>query len=38
VLNGEVEWIGEDANDRGMIAIKNNVVKVKVAKIIYEEV
>jgi len=38
VLNGEVEWIGEDSNDRGMIVIKNNVVKVKFAKITFEEV
>jgi hypothetical protein len=38
VLNGEVEWFGEDANDRGMICIADNVVKVKVAKITYEEV
>lgn len=38
VLNGDVEWAGEDHNDRGMICIKNNVVKVKVAKIVFEEV
>lgn len=38
VLNGEVEWAGEDHNDRGRIDIKNNVVKVKVAKITFEEV
>lgn len=38
VLNGEVEWFGEDANDRGMICIQDNVVKVKIAKVIYEEV
>jgi len=38
VLNGEVEWQGEERDDRGMIAIENNVVKVKVAKVIYEEV
>jgi hypothetical protein len=38
VLDGEVEWFGEDANDRGMICIKDNVVKVKIAKVIYEEV
>jgi hypothetical protein len=36
VLNGEVEWIGEDSGDRGMIAIINNVVRIKVAKITYE--
>lgn len=38
VLNGEVEWFGEDSNDRGMICIEDNVVKVKIAKIVYEEV
>jgi len=38
VLNGEVEWQGEERDDRGMIVIKDNVVKVKVAKVIYEEV
>lgn len=36
-LNGEVEWIGEDPNDRGMIVIDNNVVKVKTGRIIYED-
>jgi hypothetical protein len=38
VLNGEVEWQGEERDDRGMIVINDNVVKVKVAKVIYEEV
>lgn len=38
VLNGEVEWIGEDSNDRGKIVVKNNTVKTKVAKIVYEDV
>ena len=37
-VNGEVEWIGEDPNDRGLIVIKNNLVKVKVAKVVYEDV
>jgi hypothetical protein len=27
-LNGTVEWLGEDADDRGQIVIKDNVVKV----------
>ena len=31
-LNGEVFWIGEDDGDRGKIVIKNNVVKVYLAK------
>lgn len=38
VLNGEVEWQGEERDDRGMIVVDNNVVKVKVAKVTYEEV
>jgi hypothetical protein len=38
VLDGEVEWVGEDPNDRGMIIIDNNVVKTKIARIVYEEV
>jgi hypothetical protein len=38
VLDGEVEWVGEDPNDRGLIVVKNNVVKTKVAKITFEEV
>lgn len=37
VLNGEVYWIGEDADDRGIIVIKDNVVKTKVARIVYED-
>jgi hypothetical protein len=37
VLNGEVEWSGDDADDRGLICIDNNVVKIKVARITYEE-
>lgn len=38
VLNGEVEWFGEDSNDRGLICIEDNVVKTKIAKIVYEDV
>jgi len=29
ILNGEVEWIGEDPNDRGKIIVTDNVVKVQ---------
>ena len=36
-LNGEVEWYGEDANDRGLIVVDNNVVKTKIARIVYED-
>lgn len=37
-LNGEVEWYGEDANDRGLIVVDNNDVKTKIARIVYEDV
>jgi hypothetical protein len=38
VLNGEVEWNGEDRDDIGMIAIDSNEVKVKNGRVVYEEV
>lgn len=36
VLNGEVEWFGEDHSDRGKIVVANNVVSTKTAKIVWE--
>jgi len=36
ILNGEVEWLGEDHDDRGKIIVKNNVVTIKTAVISYE--
>jgi hypothetical protein len=36
ILNGEVEWQGEDAKDIGKIVVTNNEVKVLNAKIVYE--
>lgn len=36
VLNGTVEWSGEESGDLGRIEITNNVVKVKTGKVIYE--
>ena len=36
ILNGEVEWFGEDYNDRGLIIVKNNVVEIKYGRVIYE--
>jgi hypothetical protein len=33
ILNGEVEWIGEDPDDRGKITINNNLIKYKLAQI-----
>lgn len=35
-LNGEIEWEGEDRNDRGKIVVKDNEVKIKQAKITFE--
>jgi len=37
MLNGEVEWVGEDSKDQGKIVVKDNVVRVKRAVITYEE-
>lgn len=34
-LSGEVEWMGEDSNDRGMIVVVDNEVKTKRAKITF---
>jgi len=34
-LNGEIEWDGEDSDDRGKIIVKDNVVKELVAKITF---
>jgi hypothetical protein len=36
VLNGEVEWQGEDQGDVGKIIVKDNVVTTKKAKITWE--
>lgn len=36
VLNGEVEWDGEDSSDMGMIIIENNVVNIKIGRNYYE--
>ncbi len=35
-LNGEVEWQGEERDDRGMIIVKDNVVTTKKAKVTWE--
>ena len=32
-----MEWSGDDSDDRGLICIDNNVVKIKVARITYTE-
>lgn len=35
VLNGDVEWYGEDADDRGIIRVRDNKVKAYEAQISY---
>lgn len=37
VLNGEVDWVGEDFDDRGKIKVVNNVIKVGTGKWVWEE-
>jgi hypothetical protein len=37
VLNGTVEWQGEDSEDVGRIGVKKNVVKTQQAKLVYED-
>ena len=38
VVNGSVEWQGEERDDRGLIEVEDNVVTTKVGRIVYEEV
>lgn len=38
ILNGEVEWQGEDNSDRGIIVVKNNVVSKRRGKFVWDEV
>jgi hypothetical protein len=35
-LNGEVEWQGEDRDDRGLIVVNDNQITTKIARITYE--
>lgn len=37
VLSGEVEWEGEDRDDRGKIVVKDNVVTSKEARVVYDD-
>jgi len=37
VVNGEVEWVGEDRDDRGKIVITANVVEAFVGRTTYDE-
>lgn len=36
VLNGEVEWTGEENGDIGLIIVKDNIVTTKEGKIVYD--
>ncbi len=36
IVNGEVEWNGEEHGDLGLIEVKDNVVTAKPGKIVYE--
>ena len=36
VLNGEVEWKGEDSSDLGKMIVEDNVLTIKQGKIVYE--
>jgi hypothetical protein len=37
VLNGTVEWQGEEPDDRGRIIVKNSMISIKRAKIVWED-
>jgi hypothetical protein len=36
ILDGEVEWFGEDRDDRGIIIVENNIISTKRARIVWE--
>ena len=36
VLDGDVEWFGEDRDDRGIIIVENNIISTKRARIVWE--
>lgn len=36
VLNGSVEWQGEESKDKGMLVVVNNDVKTKYGRVVYE--
>lgn len=37
VLGGAVEWIGEEADDRGRIVVEANRVRVQRGRVVYED-
>ena len=36
VLNGTVEWEGEDSNDRGLLIVTDNILTTKIGRVVYE--
>ena len=36
LLNGEIIWEGDNSDDRGKIIVKDNIVEIKLGKIVYE--
>lgn len=34
-LNGEVDWVGEDSDDRGKIAVTSNRMRVLIGRVVY---
>jgi hypothetical protein len=36
MLNGSIEWEGEESSDKGIIVVEDNQVKIGTAKITYE--
>ena len=36
VLDGDVEWFGEDRDDRGIIIVENNIISTKRGRIVWE--
>jgi hypothetical protein len=35
-VNGEIEWFGEDYDDRGIIVVENNDVDSKIGRVVYD--
>lgn len=37
ILNGEVYWYGESDDDRGILEVKDNVVRARIGRIVYDD-
>jgi hypothetical protein len=35
LLNGEIEWVGEESSDLGKIIVNNNIITVKTGRVVY---